>query len=180
MPLIQKAKKGNGYFSFAIDKYIILNNLDPLHFADFIYKRLSFYKWDKKPVDFIDINAFWVLILASKSHPRLALNILQSAMQNVAINKGSKKIRDKDILSGVKENDIVINPHHINIISFLLKNSPSSASNLNFQKYVNLSERSLRDNLKSLSRIISLNITKKKVKKTQANFYSIPEIVYFK
>ncbi len=179
LKLIRKSNREDGYFSFAINKNLILKNLLPDYLVALIQKHLEKCGLKKKINNFMSLFAFWILYLAAKGHPRLTLSILQSAIKNIAI-KGKKHIvEDSDILIAAKEYDLDIPPSLIKIIDFLHTNGLSPATSIKFKKYVDLTEKRLRDILNELSEDLSLKITTKKAGKTQIKHYALPKLKNF-
>ena len=175
--LVQKAKQRGGALSFALDDLVVLKNLHPQQVVDMVSIRIKNVGWEKTMADFLPLESFWVLSLASQNHPRRVLKILAEAMKIITKYKRPLQIDHPTLSEACKNNSYNIDELDLKIIVYLAKSGGASESDSNFLKAVGLRSRSsLAKRLSYLKENIHLQTKKVRSAKTNKIIYSLPEI----
>lgn len=158
--IVEERNRGFGEFSFSFGELIELSNFSPQELTQVLFVRLRDSGWKTSLADFIDEEAFWLLVESTAGHPRKAFNAIRGAMKYVH-RKGLPRVLDKEaILSGLKKAHLPIDSVNSSIISFLKKEGAVSASNSDLQAAANLTRNPLAERLKTLSTTLALEVTK--------------------
>ena len=130
-------KSGHGTPAFNVRKYIPLYAFLPKELLAIIFLRIQYVGWKKTIFEFIEADAFWLLYSVSSGNPRMSFNILHDALEEASVNN-SYVISSEHIKSVLKDQLITIDEIVISIFSYLYKNRESSASDDEFQSYVEI------------------------------------------
>jgi Cdc6-like AAA superfamily ATPase len=174
--LATNPSNAQGTISFSFGELAQLKCFKPQQLVKIIKKRLNGVKWQKALTEFISIDAFWTLVIATGGHARRSLAVLRAAMEYVERNKKQKKIDIECIKEGMARRGEIIDDKDLSIVQFLSDSGPHSASDKDFQNVVGLTRKPLLDRLKILTSLISLKITKEATGTTTKDLYSLPEI----
>ena len=168
---------GTGAISFSFGEFIELNNFSPSELKEFIEVRIRNSGWKNSFINFIKVDAFWLLIASTGGHPRKVLTTLREAIKYIHRKKRKKMIDIDAILFATRKIHYEIDDIDIKIINFLQKSPGVSPSDTKFQEHIGIVRSTLADRLKNLVPRVNLMIKKSSSISGKLE-YSLPEISF--
>lgn len=138
-------------YSFSFGQLVEIKTFPPAEFMKIINKRLGYRNWRGTVADFIELEAFWALMLATAGHPRRAFAVLREAMELIAAKNGKKQIRLEHLRTAIDECGETLAETDLRIFQFLAAQGPHSSSDDKFMKAVGIGRTQLRTRLGELA-----------------------------
>jgi hypothetical protein len=168
-----------GAFSYSLNDLKELRNLSPHHLVEFIKIRLRAAGWRKGLAEFLPLNAFWALSIASDNHPRRVLRILAEAVKAVAKKRRKAQLSFDVIVNASQRVGEKMDERTMRIVEYLGRGRGASESDEAFLKAVGLRSRSaLSKRLSQIADSLGLVVTREPSGKTFKVVYSLPDLDY--
>jgi len=172
----QDLHNGEGAFSFGT--LVGLPSFNPQETIKLIGVRLRDKKWSKNIAEFIDEDAFWLLMLSTSGHPRKMFALLRNSMEYVEFKKKKLKLDLEIIKHNLDEPTKDYDDKDLEILKYLSDKGAASASDIAFQRKVGLSRKPLAERLKTLKDKLQLNCNKQAIGNTVKDIYSLPTVEF--
>jgi len=175
--LADQTKKRGGAFAFSLNALVQLRNFSPQRVIDLIDARLRHVGWKKSVFDFIPLESFWALSLASQNHPRRILRILAESMKIITKHKRPMRIDSSTLSEAALATEDFIDDRDLQIIYHLAQFGGASESDRAFLKALGFKSRSaISRRLSHLQDAIHLQTQKVRSGRTQKIVYLLPEL----